>query len=176
MIPRPLSSLYLVLSPLALLMMSSACDATSREQTGRERLRWSDTPTAPTSGPVFEDEDFTLSVKQPQICAKTGPMAPVPGTKRLSVPLEVRGSTARQVPVSALLFTLEDAKGHEFRPTLAGCQPALVSRNIARNEKVAGEVAFDVPVDLGAAELRFEPFLIGRKKVTARVKVPAPTK
>lgn len=170
---RRLSARCLGLPVLSVCVMTLACDDAPRQDAPRTSIRWSETGSEAATGQVFEDEDFTLEVKEPRICKKDGPMKPGPGTTRVSVPLEVRGKSARQVPVSALLFTLEDADGHEVRPTLAGCAPSILQTTVAEGTKISGEVAFDVPFDFGALELRYEPFLIGRKKVTGRVKVPA---
>jgi hypothetical protein len=154
------------------LLLISACETSSSQKDDGEQPRWSDTRAQTASGPVYEDDDFRLVVKRPQICVKEGPMAPGPHAIRLSVPVEILAKSARRVPVSALLFTLEDPEGHEFRPTLAGCRPAITQKTIARDEEVVGEVAFDIPIEFHASALRFEPFLIGREKVTARVKLP----
>jgi hypothetical protein len=153
---------------LLVLFLSTACDDPVREQERRDAIRWADTE-KPAVSPEFEDEDFSFTAKRPRPCETSGPMAPSAGKKRLSIPITVRGKSARQIPVSALLFTLEDAEGHEVRPTLAGCSPAIPQRRIARDEEVTGEVAFDVPTNFREKELRFEPFLIGREKVIARV-------
>ena len=169
MIPRPSTLLGLW---SAVLLASSACDPVPQKSDELEQPRWSDTTTTAPASPTYVDDDFSLSAKPTKTCSKSGPMAPPHGTKRLSVPIEVQAKSARKVPVSALLFTLVDAKGHEFRPTLAGCSPTIAQRTIFRDEKVMGEVAFDVPAEFRAEELRFEPFLIGREKVSARVKIP----
>lgn len=169
--PR-LTRLCLGLSLLFLLVITFACDNTRREEDPPGEPRWSDTQAKMATGPLFEDEDFALSVTAPKACKKAGPMAPAPGTERLSVPVNIRGRTARQIPVSALLFTLEDVEGHEVRPTLAGCAPSIPQTTVSRGIEVSGEVAFDVPLDFGTPELRYEPFLIGREKVIARVQVP----
>lgn len=136
---------------------------------------WKTSPEEKATGLSYEDEDFTLNALQPTICKEIGPMAP-PGTlQRISVPIVVEGRSAREVPVGTLLFTLEDKQGHQFRPTLAGCGPSLSRAGVTAGQSIRGEVAFDVPQGVGALELTFEPFLIGRKKVTARVSVPSLT-
>lgn len=174
---RPLSARLLGLPLLSVCVTTLACDDVQRqEEAPHASVRWSDPGSKTATGQVFEDEDFTLEVKSPRACDKRGPMQPRPGTMRFSVPVEIRGKSARQIPVSALLFTLEDAQGHEVRPTLAGCAPSILQTAVTRGTKISGEVAFDVPLDFRAFELRFEPFLIGREKVTGRVKVPQTSK
>ncbi len=160
---------HVVLSALVLVF---GCDDEERQQAPEAEVKWEETGLTAAVGPQFDDEDFLLVARAPKTCPTEGPMAP-PNTKlRISVPVEVTAKSQRQVPVSALTFTLEDREGHEYRPTLAGCAPSLRQRTIAAGTKIAGEVAFDVPRNVGPLELRYEPFLIGRKKVTARVKVP----
>lgn len=172
MIRRRTKTISFVLQTLALLALNTACDEPVREKNNPDSIRWTDTP-KPAVGPTFEDEAFTFTAKAPQICDASGPMAPPPGKKRLSIFVTIQGKSARQVPISALLFTLEDAEGHEARPTLAGCRPTIPRRQVVRDERAEGEVAFDVPLDFRAKELRFEPFLIGREKVIGRVLLPS---
>lgn len=158
----------LALSALPVLVLCTACDHSTEKKDAATDIRWTD-PAKPAVGPKFDDQDFVLTVEAPTLCKSEGPMAPSPKEKRLSIPVKVQGKSSRQVPVNPLLFTLEDAEGHEARPTLAGCRAAIPQMRLVRDEHATGDVTFDVPLDFRAAELRFEPFLIGREKVIARV-------
>lgn len=138
---------------------------TSEEQNDRQSGRV-------LEGPVFEDPDFKLEVHAPKLCASTGPFVPKPGFRRLSIPLSIEARSSRVVPISPVSFRVEDKDGHRYGATLAGCSPTFPNDTLTAGETRRGEVAFDVPQDAGALELVYEPFLIGRKRVLARVDVP----
>lgn len=167
-----MSRLFTTLSA-TLATLAFACQEKSASPQENPGARWEEDSAQKVVGPEFDDEDFHLSASTPRVCKKEGPIAPASGKMRLSVPVELRAKGPRAIPVSALTFTLEDEAGHEFRPTLAGCAPSIAQETIRRGQEVVGEVAFDVPQDVSTLELRYEPFLIGRKKVVARVTVPA---
>jgi len=160
-----------VASSLALSLLG--CDKKKEPLAETSHADWKTSPEVDATGPIYEDEDFRLTAEQPSVCHKEGPMAPAADLRRISVPIVVEGLSAREVPIGAMLFTLEDPQGHQFRPTLAGCGPSLPPNHVTRGKSRRGEIAFDVPREVNAWELIFEPFLIGRKKMTARVNVPA---
>ena len=158
--------------PLALGCALLACDPPPAAKERTPDIEWNDTPDQPATGPTFDDEDFRLEVKTPRVCDHKTPLVPAEGLQRLSVPIVVKAKTARALPVSPLPFTLEDEDGHTYRATLAGCAPTIPQTVLKVSQSLEGEIAFDVPKDIGQLELVFEPFLIGREKVTARVSVP----
>jgi hypothetical protein len=160
---------YLLLSLLAL---APACEPPQKKSAELPEVEWEDTGPVVASGPRFDDDDFTLEVQAARVCEKASPLGPNGGKQRISVPVSIKAKTKRAVPVSPLPFTLEDKEGHTYRPTLAGCAPTIEQTTLTGGQSLKGEVAFDVPPDAGKLELVFEPFLIGRKKVTARVRVP----
>lgn len=127
------------------------------------------------TGSVFDDRDFRLEVRALRVCNETAPFLPEPGQMRVSIPVEVRATTPRLIPISPLSFQLRDRQGRKYGPTLAGCQPALQNIRLGEGQSIAGDVAFDVAVDARDLELDFEPFLIGRSDVHALVRVPNPT-
>ena len=92
---------------------------------------------------------------------------------RISVLLELEAKSKRELPIDILNFTIEDRNGHQYRPTLAGCGAALKRDSLTLGQKVEGEVAFDVPINAHDLELLFEPFLVGRTKISGRVQVPS---
>ena len=159
-----------------LLSLLSACeDKRTAPQNGKPEISvgWSrDLTNLPAKNSFYEDVDFVLEVKKPSICERETPLHAKDGSVRISVPISVQARTAREVPVSALSFTLEDPDGHRYRPTLAGCTPALKQQRLKQEDKITSEVAFDVPRTATKFELHFDPFLLGRDKVTARVVVP----
>lgn len=123
------------------------------------------------TGPKFEDEDFILEVKPPKACQRKTPLAPKKGFLRVSVPLTLEAKSKRPIPINPLTFALEDADGHRFGATLAGCAPPLPQSTLEQGARIEGEVAFDVPAEVDSLELVFEPFVIGRNEIRARVKL-----
>jgi hypothetical protein len=155
-------------------LMLAACDGEAPDSPSKTEIpNWQDPAPIDATGPTFEDEDFVLSALAPRICETKEPLAPKDGLMRVSVPLRLRAKTGRPVPVGALAFFLEDAQGHQFRATLAGCAPSLRQEVLRKDQTAEGEVAFDVPKSVGKLELVYEPFLMGRKAVRARVEVPS---
>jgi hypothetical protein len=145
------------------------CDDESTPK--RQPVDWQAKGEARATGPKFEDPDFVLEVKPPKLCDEQTPLAPEKDFKRISVPLRLEAKSRREVPVNPLTFALEDADGHRFRATLAGCAPPLPQGTLKAEQHIEGEVAFDVPVGEQSLELVFEPFVIGREEVRARVKL-----
>jgi hypothetical protein len=165
---------YLVVSTIICLAMGAiGCETKAEPVPDGTRAEWKTSVEQSATGPSYEDDDFRLTVEAPTTCQMNGPMAPSEPLRRISVPVALVGRSGREVPVGPMLFTLEDKEGHQFRPTLAGCGPSLTPTAVTSGKSLQGEIAFDVPQGAGALELIFEPFLIGRKKVTARISVPA---
>lgn len=125
-----------------------------------------------SDGPRFSGPDFEFEVGTPETCKKGGALAPPSGQTRISVPVRVVGVSPRNIPVSPLEFTLEDSSGHRFRPTLAGCRDTFAPTELAEGRKLEGHVAFDVPNPAAKFEMLFDPFVIGRKPLIARARVP----
>lgn len=117
--------------------------------------------------PYFEDPDFRIEVSSHSRCEPKPPFLPPAGHDRLQVTLTIRAKTKRVVPVGPLGFRLEDSEGRRYSGTLAGCAPALPTRELSGSDSAEGAVHFDLPQDAKNLRLLFEPFLIGRPKVSA---------
>ncbi|HSC87440.1 MAG TPA: DUF4352 domain-containing protein [Polyangiaceae bacterium] len=137
------------------------------------------TPLATTSPPFaeleakYDDADFSVHVGELRACVPEAPFLPPPNHRRLAVELEVRAKTQRIVPVGPLGFSLEDGEGLRYGATLAGCGPSLPSARLSGSERAQGQVAFDVPSSANELRLVYEPFLVGRKRVTAFLALPS---
>lgn len=160
-----------ILGLTVVLFSLSGCDWFSAER-DRKGTDWEARPVKSSDGPRFEDPDFVLEAGAPSRCQEVGVLSPPSGWKRLSIPIELRGTTTRAVPASPLLFSLEDQEGHRYRPTLAGCHPAFQPTELAHGGKLDAHLSFDVAPGAEHFELVFEPFLIGRSPIAARVDVP----
>lgn len=147
-----------------------ACEPSSSR--AEKSKTWEVAGQASASGPRFEDQDFVLEVRAAEPCEQDGVLGPTAGQRRLSVPVRIEARGERSIPVSAMEFSIEDADGHRFRPTLAGCREVFRPRDLAKGETLEGYVSFDVPEDRKTFEVVFDPFLIGRKPVVARVRLP----
>ena len=123
-------------------------------------------------GSLHQDADFTLQVKRPKLCGSTAPFVPMKGYERLSLPITVRATAERTIPLTPLAFRMVDGDGHLYGATLAGCEPPLPSQALPPGQEVSGAIAFDVPSGTEQLELQFEPILIGRPAIHARVSVP----
>ena len=158
-----------------LLMLTAACDKKDEPQVEAPEPGWhvADDTLRPASGPRYRDEDFSFEVEAPERCQTQAPMNPEAGLIRLSIPVKLEGLSKREVPVTAMSFTLSDSEGHIYRPTLAGCHPSLTSTALSQQRKLESHIAFDVPESTTNWELTFHPFLLGRKEVRAQVEVPA---
>ena len=156
----------------ALLLLIAACGCGRAPASGEPD--WEDVPRSQEPlGPRAEDRDILLEVGPFRLCDGKGPLGPAAGQQRISVPILVQAKSMRAVPVSPLTFSLQDQKGHRFRPTLAGCDRPFKPRELRAGEKLRGHVAFDVPRAHSQLTVSFEPFLIGRKAVSLRAKLPA---
>src|SRR5690606_26377991 len=129
----------------SLALLHFGCEQKTEPSSRPAHAEWKTSPEEKATGLTYEDEDFTLTALQPTTCKKEGPMAPMAALERISVPIIVEGRSAREVPVGAMLFTLEDNEGHQFRPTLAGCGPSLSPAGVTAGKSLRGEIAFDVP-------------------------------
>jgi hypothetical protein len=123
----------------------------------------------------FEDPDFSLTTERATLCKQTGPFVPKEGMKRYSVPVVVEATGRRSVPLSTLAFRLVDGNGNLYGATLAGCEKPLGTQTLVSGTKASGAIAFDVPEEVRELQIQFEPFLIGRPKVSARAKVALPS-
>lgn len=162
--------------PLGIVVACLGCDSKEApERPSSPDPAWEASSNEPATGSRFEDADFILEVEPARRCEGDTPLAPQKGYQRISVPVEVNARSKRGVPVGPLLFSLEDARGHRYRATLAGCAPPVAPTTLKEGEKLVGEISFDVPRDSERLELIFSPFLIGRDAVSARVKIePVP--
>lgn len=120
----------------------------------------------------FSHADFSLGAKRKEACAAKAPFLPAPGQERISVLVELEAKGQRAVPTSPLAFSLLDRQGRRYGVTLAGCKPGLPAGVVSSGKRVTGYLAFDVPENVDEWELVFEPFLVGRPRVRARVLVP----
>lgn len=171
-------------SALLLLATIAVAVGCSRERTASTKERgddgWSiDSPFSDqelldprAESPSFFHEDFRLEAKRKEPCAAEAPFLPAPGQKRISVLVELEAKGERAVPTSPLAFSVLDRQGHRFGVTLAGCKPGLPSGVVTSGQQVLGHLAFDVPEHTTDWELVFEPFLVGRPRVRARVLIP----
>lgn len=89
-----------------------------------------------------------------------GPFAPARGHDKVGVEVVVQGSTGNEVPVNPFYATLTDASA-TYRSTLAGCEPALPSVRVIRDQTARGFVTFEVPSGARKLELRYAPTVIG---------------
>lgn len=156
------------------LVLLSAC---TQEKTERRASPSSDpgpweTQGPRPEGPTHEDQDFKLTASRLAVCGSEATLSPPVGHQRVSVPIELESSSERPLSVGPLHFSLQDENGHRYRATLAGCRPTLKQQTLAKDQKLSAEIAFDVPRDAGPYDLYFEPFVVGRKPISAAVKVP----
>lgn len=155
------------------LLQVGGCDADSKQEPAPDPgWQVSDLATQSADGPRFVDEDFELEAYAPTLCSNASPMAPTKGYERLSIPIQIKGRSAREVPLSTMDFTLIDEDGHRFRPTLAGCKPSPKTMRLTKGKSQNAELAFDVPQSESNWLLVFHPFLLGRKELRATVRIP----
>lgn len=129
---------------------------------------------ASSIGASFVDEDFSLTATAWKLCEQANALEPKTGYARVSIPVKIASRSDSEVPVSPLSFHLEDDEGHHFPSTLAGCDPVLSHQTLKEQAELEGHVAFDIPKEKKDFELVFSPFLIGRKAVPARIRLPGP--
>ncbi len=128
-------------------------------------------PQPDPEGPRYEDVDFSLDVGTPERCEPNGILAPQSGRVRLAIPVHIQVKGSRDVPFGPMLFSLS-TDDTVLRPTLASCKPAFNLATLSQGDERTRYVAFDLPAGQSDLELAYEPFLIGRKQVLARVLVP----
>ena len=175
MIGQSKSAVWSLVASAHLLMLTAACENKDEPQVEAPQPGWhvADDTLRPASGPRYRDEDFSFEAGAPERCQTQAPMNPQAGLIRLSIPVKLEGLSKREVPVTAMSFTLSDSEGHIYRPTLAGCHPSLPSTALSQKRKLDSHIAFDVPESTADWKLTFHPFLLGRKEVRAQVEVPA---
>lgn len=156
------------------LLFATACDEKNTLETETSQPSWNvaDETMRAVSGPSYRDEDFSFEASAPELCQTRAPMNPAEGHVRLSIPIKLAGLSQREVPVTAMSFTLSDQEGHTYRPTLAGCHPSLKSTALTNGDILKTHAAFDVPRIITQWNLTFHPFLLGRKEVRAEVELP----
>lgn len=160
----------------SMLIVCGACEESPGDQASPPApWQLADSAEQSADGPRFVDDDFELEASAPSVCKASEPMAPPQGYERLSVPIKIKGRSSREVPLNTMDFTLIDDDGHQFRPTLAGCRPALKTMRLTKGRSQSADLAFDVPREERSWQLVFHPFLLGRKELRAKVKVPPET-
>jgi hypothetical protein len=121
--------------------------------------------------PSYVDNDFSLRAGTPKLCPQSGVLGPASGMLRIAIPVEIELKSQRSLPVGPMLFLAATRNG-TYRPTLAGCQDPFPARTLTVPATVKSHVTFDLPQDYKELQLVYEPFIIGRKAVSARVLVP----
>ncbi len=104
---------------------------------------------------------FALSVLGLKTCGVEAHFQPPPGIRKLGVEVEISAVSEAEVPVNPFYGLVVDDEGDRFEPTLAGCQPVLEARRIAKGQSARGWISFDVPEDLHDARFRYAPVVIG---------------
>ena len=112
-------------------------------------------------GNPVDARDYRMTVLGTRPCKVEPHFAPRQGNMKLGVEVEIEGRTEREVPVSAFYSTLSDDAGNMYRPTLAGCAPALPAERVREGESVKGFITFELPDAARGLRLSYEPFVLG---------------
>jgi len=120
----------------------------------------------------FDDPDFSVEVSAAPTCAIEPVLGPRAGQRRVEVTVKVTSKSERQIPVGPLTFWLADEGDRRHGATLGGCGDMMHSQRISSGESAAGRVAFDVPATVTDLRLLYEPFLIGRTRVSVPLALP----
>lgn len=89
---------------------------------------------------------------------------PAPGNQYIVVDLEVRNSTGTESrPISALIqMSIEAAGGQAYTPSLMyNPDPKFPDGNILPGQTARGNVAFEVPANIGSMTFVYDPLLYG---------------
>ncbi len=113
-------------------------------------------------GERAEAADYALTVSEVRIC-EDAPIAPRKGHVRLGVKLEITGKSERAVPANAFYAKLFDRErdGYAYSASAGGCQPALKSAHVARDQSASGWVSFELPERASGLELTYSPYVNG---------------
>lgn len=120
----------------------------------------------------YEDPDFLVEVFRSEACGDSSPLGPGRGKRRVELNVRVTSKTKREVPVSPLTFWLEDETKERHPATLAGCGPPLSSERLSAGSAARGNLSFDLPDHRIPQRLLYEPFVIGRARVSVPLALP----
>jgi hypothetical protein len=122
---------------------------------------------SPGAEPVYavgapgDARDYRMTVLGKRPCKVEPHFSPRAGNMKLGVEVEIEGRTEREVPVSAFYALLSDDAGNLYRPTLAGCSPALPAERVREGESIKGFITFELPDQARGLKLSYEPFVVG---------------
>lgn len=160
------------LATLLLFLPCPGCDSHEKSKPTQDKSNYDlDLPQSSSETPVYQDTDIRLEVMKPETCEVQGILAPARGNVRLAYPIKLEALSSREVPVGPMLFSLI-AEGHTYRPTLATCKEVFHAGKLTRQEVRMAHVVFDVAHSERPTHLIFEPYLVGRKAVVAKVRIP----
>jgi len=112
-------------------------------------------------GAPGDARDYRMTVLGTKPCKVEIHFSPSAGNVKLGVEVEIEGRTEREVPVSAFYASLSDDAGNMYRPTLAGCAPALPADRVREGETIKGFITFELPDAARGLRLSYEPFVVG---------------
>lgn len=152
--------------------ISGCSERTQKKKPSPAARSWEEEGKSRPDSTVYEDQDFVLEATGLTVCDSAPPLAPKPGHRRVSVSVILTGRSSTALTIGPLQLSLQDSDGHRYRATLAGCRPTLKQQELKKDQRIEAEVAFDVPASANRFELYFEPFIVGRKPISAPVRVP----
>lgn len=123
-----------------------------------------DTPAAASMGTVGERQEaagIALTVNKVSTATNINDLLkPKAGNVFLVTDVTVENISQDKVPYNPLYFKVKDADGFEYNASFLGPDPSLKSGDLAKGEKVRGNVAFEVPKAGKGFVLTFEPLVL----------------
>jgi hypothetical protein len=128
------------------------------------------TPEPPTATPEppamaqigdrVEAGGIALTVNSAQTMASFDFMTAAEGNTYLVVDVLLETTDRDMAPYNPLYFSVKDSDGFEHTNALIAPDPSLKSGELARGDRVRGNVAFEVPLGATGLVLTYEPLVI----------------
>ncbi|MDD5448169.1 MAG: DUF4352 domain-containing protein [Actinomycetota bacterium] len=122
-------------------------------------------PEAKVGEPV-EAGDLTVTVHGWQPSGGDEFSKPQSGNQYLVVDLEIENNGTETIPVSTILqMEIESADGYEYTPAMYYPEPKYPDGDILPGQKARGNVAFEVPGQVGTIFFVYEPLRGGEVRI-----------
>lgn len=93
--------------------------------------------------------------------AQRGPLgAPKAGNVFVNVLVSIANTERDTAPYNPLYFKVKDSGGFEYTGSLVGPDPSLKSGELAKGERAAGWVTFEVPAEASGLVLSYKPLVL----------------
>ena len=131
---------------------------------------------AATTGSRFEQDGIALEIRGVSIVERMPQGRPPAGLRFVALDVEIRNTARVKTPFNPLYFRIKDAHGFEYISILGAPEESLQPGSLAEGQSVQGIVFFELPENLDAALVTYQPGALFEEYPQLRVAVTIPTR